>query len=113
MPTLKKALIGHKNSELIINKLDIMKDLKEFKVCTNYILPNGEKLEYMPDNLDLIRKVKPEYKTFKGWGDISNVKDYDSLPKELNEFIKFVEDETKFKVAFIGVGRKKSDLIQL
>ena len=113
MPTLKKALIGHKNSQLIINKLDIMKDLEEVKVCTNYVLPSGEKLEYMPDNLSVLNKAKPEYKTFKGWGDIANVKDYEGLPNELKEFIKFIEDETKFKVAFIGVGRKKSDLIKL
>lgn len=113
MPTLKKALIGHRNSELIINKLDIMKDLKEVKVCTNYVLPNGEKLEYMPDNLSVLSKVKPEYKIFNGWGEIRNAKDYNSIPKELKEFIKFIEDETKFKVAFIGVGRKKSNLIKL
>ena len=113
MPTLKKALIGHKNSELIINKLDIMKDLTEIKVCTNYILPNGEKLEYMPDNLKIVEKVKPEYKIFKGWGELKNVNNYESLPNELKEFIKFVEDETKFKVAYIGVGRRKSDLIKL
>lgn len=113
MPTLKKALIGHKNSELIINKLDIMKDLENIKVCTNYVLPDGTKLKYMPDNLKVLEKIKPEYKIFKGWGDIENIKDYKSLPNELKEFIKFIEDETKFKVAYIGVGRRKSDLIEL
>lgn len=113
MPTLKKALIGHKNAELIINKLDIMKDLKEIKVCTSYLLPDGQKLECMPDNLKILEKVKPEYKIFKGWGEISNRKDYHSLPKELKEFIQFIEEETKFRVAYIGVGRKKSDLIKL
>ena len=113
MPTLKKALIGHKKSELIINKLDIMKDFKEVKVCTNYVLPNGEKLEYMPDNLSVLNKVKPEYKIFKGWGEIANIKDYNDIPKELKDFIKFIEEETKFKIAFIGIGRKKSDLIKL
>ncbi len=113
MPTLKKALIGHKNSELIINKLDIMKDLKEVKVCINYILPNGEKLEYMPDDVTLLKKVKPEYKIFKGWGNIENINNYNDLPKELKDFIKFIEDETKFRIAYIGVGRRKSDLIKL
>lgn len=113
MPTLKKALVGHKNSELIINKLDIMKDLEEVKICTNYILPNGEKLEYMPDNLKVLEKVKPEYKIFKGWGNIKNIRNKEEIPNELKEFIKFIEYETKFKVAYIGVGRKKSDLIKL
>lgn len=113
MPTLKKALIGHKESELIINKLDIMKDLDEVKVCTNYVLPNGEKLKYMPDDVNILKNVKAEYKVFKGWGSIENIKEYKDLPETLKEFIKFIEEETKFKVAYIGVGRKKSDLIKL
>lgn len=113
MPTLKKALIGHKNSELIINKLDIMKDLEEIKVCTKYVLPDGKELDFMPDNLKVLEKVTPKYVTFKGWGEIEGIKEYEKLPEELKQFIKFIEDETKFKVAFIGVGRKKSDLIKL
>jgi len=113
MPTLKKALVGHKNAELIINKLDIMKDLEEVKVCTKYVLPTGEELEYMPDNLKVLEKVKPEYKVFKGWGNIENVKENKDIPSELKTFIQFIEEETKMKVAYIGVGRRKSDLIKL
>ena len=112
MPTLKKALVGHKKSELIMNKLDIMKDLEEIKVCTNYVLPNGKRLSYMPDDVKILEKVKPEYITFKGWGDLSNIRDYASLPKELKKFIEYVEKELKFNISYLGVGRKKCDLIK-
>ena len=113
LPTLKRALMGHKKSELIINKLDVMKDFDEIKVCTKYVLPSGEKIDIMPDNTNLVEVCKPEYITFKGWGSLDGVKDEKGLPGELKNFIAFVEKETGFKVRYIAVGRKKSDLIKL
>jgi adenylosuccinate synthase len=42
---LKKALVGHKKTKLILNKLDIMQDLEEVKVCDYYLDENNQKIE--------------------------------------------------------------------
>lgn len=113
LPTLKKALTGHEGSKLIINKLDIMKDLKKVKICTHYILKNGKKVEYMPDNIEELKEAETVYKEFYGWGDISKATKKEMLPNELLEFLRFIEEETKFKIEYIGNGRGKNALIKL
>lgn len=113
LPTLKKALTGHKCAKLIINKLDIMKDLEKVKICTKYVLADGRQVEYMPDNLLDVETATPIYKEFEGWGDISKATCKDDLPENLLKFLKFIEDETNFKIEYIGNGRTQKALIKL
>jgi len=112
LPTLRKSLIGHKKAKLILNKLDIMQDLDVVKVCDYYLNENGDKIYVMPDDTHELKKLRPHYKEFKGWGNIDNI-DKNSIPTSLKEYIKYIEKETKEKVAYIGVGRKDKDLIEL
>ena len=63
LPTLKKALVGHKKTKLILNKLDIMQDLEEVKVCDYYLDENNQKIEVMPDNTTMLERLKPHYIT--------------------------------------------------
>ena len=112
LPTLKKSLIGHKNAKLILNKLDIMQDLKIIKVCDYYLNEMNEKIYVMPDDVEELKKLKPHYIEFKGWGNIDNI-NKNIIPKELKDYIDYIEKETKEKIAYIGVGRKDKDLIKL
>lgn len=111
LPTLKKALVGHKKAKLILNKLDIMQDLEEVKVCDYYLDENNQKIEVMPDNTTMLERLKPHYITFKGWGKLDYFEH--DVPLELKKFIEFIEKEMNQKVAYLGVGRKDSDLIEI
>ena len=110
LPTLRKSLIGHKNAKLILNKLDIMQDLKKVKICDYYLDDNNKKIYVMPDDVEKLKTLKPHYIEFNGWGNIDNI-DGEHIPKELKEYIEYIEKETNEKVAYIGVGRKDKDLI--
>lgn len=111
LPTLRKSLVGHRNAKLILNKLDIMQDLKKVKVCDYYINEKNEKIYIMPDNVELLKKLKPHYKVFKGWGKIDGI-DKNNIPKELKTFIEYIENQTNEKVLYLGIGRKDKDLIE-
>ena len=113
LPTLKKSLTGHEGAELIINKLDIMKDFDKVKICTEYLLSDGRKVKYMPDNLLELKGAVPVYREFVGWGDITHVTCKEELPETLLQFLAFVEKETNFKIAFVGNGRGQNALIKL
>lgn len=112
IPTLKKALVGHKNAKLVLNKLDIMQDLKEIKICDYYLDLKGNKIEVMPDNVNILANLKPHYITIRGWGNLEKITK-DNIPKELQYFIKYIEKQVNEKVVLLGVGRKDKDLIKL
>ena len=111
LPTLKKSLVGHKNAKLVLNKLDIMQDVEEIKICDYYLTPNNEKIYVMPDNTLELTYLKPHYITMKGWGKLENITSKNDIPQELKEFISYIENEVKRKITYLGVGRKVSDLI--
>ena len=113
LPTLRKALTGHEGAKLVINKLDIMKDLEIIKICTEYSLSDGRIVEYMPDNLLELQGAKPVYREFEGWGDISQATCKEELPKTLLDFLSYLEKETHFEIAFIGNGRGQNSVIRI
>lgn len=90
-----------------------MKDLKKVKICTEYLLTDGRRVEYMPDNLLELEGAVPIYYEFDGWGDITQATCKDELPDTLLRFLKFVEEKTNFEIAFGGNGRGQGALIKL
>lgn len=108
LPTLRKALAGHKNCKLILNKLDIMKDVENIKVCDYYLNSSGEKIYVMPDNVLELENLKPHYIEIDGWGNLDGLKE---IPNNLKKFISYIEKEVDRKIVYLGVGRNVNDLI--
>ena len=51
---------------IALTKLDVLDELEEIKMCVAYEL-DGKKVDYLPAAVDDQLKVKPIYKSFKGW----------------------------------------------
>ncbi|HEY8389362.1 MAG TPA: adenylosuccinate synthase [Clostridia bacterium] len=97
-------------TSLALNKVDKLDNLKEIKICTAYEL-DGKVLEYMPNSRELY-KVKPVYKTLKGWNKpTTGCKCIDDLPQEAKDFLKFIEDNTGVPVKYVGMGPDRKDII--
>ena len=72
---LKKAIFTNSVTDLCITKLDVLDEMKEILVCTDY------------------EKNQPIYKKFKGWlSSTEGITEYSDLPKEAKEYIEFIED---------------------
>lgn len=98
-------------SEVAITKLDVLSELDEIKVCTAYE-HNGKVLKSFPATVDILDNVKPIYQSFKGWkSDISNIRNFDNLPKEAREYLSFIADFCGFKNTIISVGPDREQTI--
>lgn len=98
-------------SDIALTKLDVLDNFKEVKICTQYRL-NGKLVSYSDIDAELLPKVKPVYKTLKGWmKPTTEVRDYNKLPREAKNYIKEVERESGVKVKIISVGAKRNDII--
>jgi len=100
-------------TKLAITKLDVLDGLKTIKICTSYNL-NGKKIDFFPADIEEVKKCKPTYKEFKGWDKIdtksNKLKD---LPKEAQEYIKFIEKETGVPIAVVSIGPGRTETIEV
>lgn len=99
-------------SDIAITKLDVLSGLSEIPVCVSYEI-DGKKIDEFPSQIKLLAKVKPVYKRFEGWKeDISNIKDFDRLPSQAREYIRYIESELKTRVSLIATGPERESLIE-
>jgi len=101
IPTLKYTIMLNGITELNMMKVDVLDKLDVIKVCTRYSV-RGVLSDEVPFNIET---AEPVYKEFKGWKtDISNIKNWNDLPIETREYIKFIEDEVGVPITRISVG---------
>src|SRR5574344_406079 len=106
---LKYAVMMDGVSELIMMKSDVMDQFETIKVCTHYEI-NGTLTQELPYELN--DSVKPVYKKFKGWkSDLTKLTSENQFPKELTEYISFIEKETGCPVKIISVGPDRSEIV--
>ena len=80
------------------------------KLCTGYRI--GKRLiKKFPQNLDNLDKVVPVYKNFKSWkSDDFNKK---NPPKNLINFIKYIENYLNVKISMVSVGPERDQILYL
>ncbi len=94
-----------------ITKLDVLSEFDEIKVCIGYEI-NGKKVKTFPNDIVQLENVVPIYETLPGWEmDISEITDYDELPVETKQYLKFIETHTGVNFKIISVGAKRSQTI--
>ena len=100
-------------TEIALTKLDILSDNGDLSVCTSYNI-NGQQEQEMPASLHKFRSAEPVYQTLPGWGQLSDdmaEKGYDSLPKNLKHYVKFIEDQVSCPVTIISIGPERHQTI--
>ena len=87
-------------------KADVLSGLDKIKICTDYML-NGKKINYLPfeDN----SKLEPVYTEINGWKeDISKIQNLSEAPKELHEYIDFLEEKLNIPIKIVSVGPNRN-----
>ena len=96
---------------IALTKLDVLDELDEIKMCIAYIL-NGKKIDYLPAAVDDQIKVKPIYKSFKGWkSSTRGIRKFNELPKNAKLYIKALEKFIETKVSSISTSPEREDTI--
>ena len=96
---------------IALTKLDVLDELDEIKICIAYEL-NGKKIDYLPAAVDDQLKVKPVYKSFKGWkSSTKGVKDINDLPQNAKNYIFDLEKFIETKISSISTSPERNDTI--
>ncbi len=98
---------------IVLTKLDVLDELDEIKICTQYDL-DGKKIDYLPSSVEDQLKVKPIYKILKGWkSPTQGIKNFDELPENAKKYIYAIEDFVGVKISSISTSPEREDTILL
>lgn len=110
---LKYSVMINGINNLAITKIDVLSDLDEIHVCTEYEI-NGNRTSEFPSDSSLLNQTKPIYRIFKGWKRIlNNIDKYEDLPIEVLEYIKYIEEFVECPIKIISTGPDRLNTIML
>ena len=96
---------------IALTKLDVLDELNEIKICVAYKL-NGKEIDYLPAAVDDQLKVKPIYKTLKGWkSSTKGIKDINKLPQNARNYVLELEKFIETKISAISTSPERNDTI--
>ena len=91
-------------------KADVLSDFDTLQICTHYI-HKGQKIDYLPYSIEP-SDVTPVYETVKGWNvDLTQMKLKDQLPKELTDYITYIEKLVEVPISITSIGPDRTQTI--
>jgi adenylosuccinate synthase len=107
---LKYACQVNGVTQLMMMKGDVLSGFKTLKVCTAYKY-KGETISHLPYNTEP-ENMEPIYTEFKGWKeDLTKMTDPSQFPKELNDYIEFLEKALEIPIKIVSVGPDRTQTI--
>jgi adenylosuccinate synthase len=107
---LKYAIQINGVTQLMMMKGDVLSGFETLKVATAYNY-KGEIIHHLPYNIEE-ENVTPIYTEFKGWKqDLTGLTTFESLPKELKDYIEFIEREVEVPIKIVSVGPDRKQTI--
>ncbi|MAW95107.1 MULTISPECIES: adenylosuccinate synthase [unclassified Leeuwenhoekiella] len=107
---LKYAVRVNGVTQLMMMKGDVLSGFDTLKICTQYKY-KGEVIDHLPYNIEP-ENVEPVYTEMKGWAeDLTKMQEDEQLPKELNDYIDFLEKELRVPIKIVSVGPDRTQTI--
>lgn len=111
MVALRYACRVNTLDSLVLTHLDVYDEFDEIRVCVAYEI-DGRRVEDFPSQIGMLNSAKPVIHVLKGWRQpISHCTRFDDLPKEAQEYIRFIEGETETPIDMISVGYHRNQTI--
>ncbi len=109
---LKYAVEINGVTQLMMMKGDVLSGFETLKTCTSYNY-KGEEISHLPYNIEE-DNVSVNYTEFRGWTeDLTKMTEASQLPKNLKDYIQFIEDFVGVKVTIVSVGPDRKQTIMV
>lgn len=110
IPALKYSIMVNGVTQLCMMKSDILSHFDTISVCTHYKY-KGEVIDYFPyDVVD--NEVIPIYEELPGWKvDLTKVRSESEFPKELSNYITYLENILEVPIKIVSVGPDRNQTI--
>lgn len=99
-------------TQVALTAIDCLGYLDEIRVCVGYEV-DGRVTRDFPVPA-LLERSRPVYETLPGWKcDIRGITEFDKLPIEAQNYVKFIEKELEVPITIVSTGPKRHEIIRL
>ncbi|KGA10400.1 MAG: adenylosuccinate synthetase [actinobacterium acIB-AMD-7] len=110
-PIARYAVRVNGLTDFFLTKLDVLTGWERIPVCVAYEI-DGVRVEELPASQSDFHHAKPIYEFLPGWKEnISKAKSVADLPKNAQEYVKFLEKISGAQISAIGVGPGRDETI--
>ena len=110
-PIARYAVRVNGLTDFFLTKLDVLTGWEKIPVCVAYEI-DGVRVEELPASQTDFHHAKPIYEYLPGWKEsISKAKSVADLPKNAQEYVKFLEKVSGAPISAIGVGPGRDETI--
>jgi len=110
--SLKYSCQINRVNELCITKIDVLNNLEEIKICKSYQGQSFEEINFNDsDFLKSLSLNENDFEIFQSWGDISKIKNFDSMPQSLKNYIQYIEEYLEIPIKIISLGPERNQTI--
>jgi len=106
-----KYAVGINGPLMVLTKPDCMAGAKEFNLCVGYVGEEGPTREFRARDETFLRGARTTNFAYEGYGDISDVREYDKLPKSLTMAIRDFEGFTGGSVIGVSNGAEREAFV--
>jgi adenylosuccinate synthase len=112
LTALKYACKINGITELVITKSDVLDVFTDIYACVKY-RHNNEEISNFTTDCEILKSAEPVYRKFKGWEtDLNEFKNFESLPENYKNYLKFIEDFTECTITIISTGPSREQIIR-
>ena len=98
---------------LVVTKLDVLDELDEIPICVGYEI-EGKVSDEIPADVEGLERIKPVYTKLKGWrSSTEGITEFDRLPAEAKEYLRFQERESGAKIGMVSTGPDRNQTVLL
>lgn len=109
MIALKYAIQINGVTQLIMTKVDVLQGFDKFKVSEKYKIKE-EVIDYFP--YEITDDLEPIFSELPAWEkDLKNIKSKNDFPKELKDYISYIEKETGVQITVVSTGPDRTDTV--
>ena len=110
-PIARYAVRVNGLTDFFLTKLDVLTGWEKIPVCVAYEI-DGKRVEELPASQSDFHHAKPTYEYLPGWKEnISKARSVKDLPKNAQEYVKFLENISGAPMSAIGVGPGRDETI--
>jgi adenylosuccinate synthase len=100
-------------TNLAITKLDVLDTFSEIPVCVSYRL-NGETIDRIPTDMELLGSVEPVYEQLEGWQcSTAEARKLTDLPRQARAYLDRMIALVGAPISFVSVGSRRDQTIEV